>query len=98
MQLQISIIKGIVYLKAQFTNPASGEYVNHGYLPEIEVYTQGLDANAAYRTVVGTTYVLGIALNIGFMWHPKKGVAHPGERARLSIPEKSQSGYSISAA
>lgn len=83
---------------AQVTNLAPSEFVNHGYLPEIDVSVQALDANAACRTVVTAAQVLGIALDIGFMWHPKKGVVHPGERARLSIPEKSQSGYNISAA
>ncbi|MBV2183410.1 MAG: hypothetical protein KUL88_02555 [Rhizobium sp.] len=57
----------------------------YSYLPDIDVSVQGQDANAACRTVVTAAQGLGIALDIGFMWRPKEGAAHPGERARIRI-------------
>ncbi|MGE0713854.1 MAG: hypothetical protein AB7P02_00295 [Alphaproteobacteria bacterium] len=60
----------------------------YSYLPDIDVSVQGQDANAACRTVVTAAQGLGIALDIGFMWRPKEGAAHPGERARIRIPPR----------
>ena len=60
-----------------------------GYLAEIDISVQGLDANTACRTVVGAAQGLGIALDIGFMWRPNENAAHPGERARLQITGRS---------
>jgi hypothetical protein len=57
----------------------------YSYLSDIDVSVQGQDANAACRTVVTAAQGLGIALDIGFMWRPKEGAAHPGERARIRI-------------
>ncbi len=68
-------------------NMASGRKEDEGYsyLSDIDVSVQGQDSNAACRTVVTAAQGLGIALDIGFMWRPKKGAAHPGERARIQI-------------
>jgi hypothetical protein len=60
----------------------------YSYIPEIDVSVQGQDANAACRTVVTAAQGLGMALDIGFMWRPKEGAAHPGERARIWIPPR----------
>jgi hypothetical protein len=57
----------------------------YSYLADIDVSVQGQDANAACRTVVTAAQGLGIELDIGFMWRPKEGAAHPGERARIKI-------------
>lgn len=68
-------------------NMVNGRKGDEGYtyLPDIDVSVQGQDANAACRTVVTAAQGLGIALDIGFMWRPKEGAAHPGERARIRI-------------
>ena len=58
----------------------------YGYLSEIDVSVQGLDANAACRTLVMAAQGLGIGLEIGFMWRHREGAAHPGEKARLIVP------------
>lgn len=57
----------------------------YSYLSDIDLSVQGQDANAACRTVVTAAQSLGVALDIGFMWRPKEGAAHPGERARIQI-------------
>jgi hypothetical protein len=57
----------------------------YSYLPDIDVSVQGQDANAACRTVVTAAQGLGIELDIGFMWRPKEGAVHPGERARIKV-------------
>lgn len=59
------------------------------YLGEIGISVQGQDANAACRAVLTTAQALGLGVEIGFMWRPKDGAAHPGERARLVIPTSS---------
>ncbi|TFH59384.1 MAG: hypothetical protein E4G91_08985 [Candidatus Zixiibacteriota bacterium] len=61
----------------------------YGYLAEINLSVQGLDANTACRTVVGAAQGLGMALDIGFMWRPNEKAAHPGERARVQIADRS---------
>ena len=68
-------------------NMVSGRKQDEGYsyLSDIDVSVQGQDSNSACRTVVTTAQGLGIALEIGFMWRPKKGAAYPGERARIQI-------------
>ena len=58
----------------------------YGYLSEIDLSVQGLDANAACRALVTAAQGLGIGLEIGFMWRHREGAAHPGERARLIVP------------
>lgn len=68
-------------------NMVSGRKEDEGYcyLSDIDVSVQGQDSNAACRTVVTAAQGLGMALDIGFMWRPKEGAAHPGERARLLV-------------
>jgi hypothetical protein len=60
----------------------------YGYLPDIDVSVQGQDANAACRAIVVAAQGLGIGVDVGFMWRPKEGAAHPGERARLTVEAK----------
>jgi hypothetical protein len=57
----------------------------YGFLPDINISVQGQDSNAACRTVVTAAQGLGLALDVSFMWRPKEGAAHPGERARLQV-------------
>lgn len=66
-------------------NMVKGQKEDEGYryLSEIDISVQGQDANAACRTVVTATQGLGMALDIAFMWRPREGAAHPGERARI---------------
>ena len=57
----------------------------YSYLSEIDLSVQGQDSNAACRAIVTTARGLGIGMDIGFMWRPKDGAAHPGERARIVL-------------
>lgn len=60
----------------------------YGYLPEIDISVQGQDSNGACRAVVTAAQVLGMSLEISFMWRLKESAAHPGERGRLRIPPR----------
>ena len=55
------------------------------YLSEIDTSVQGQPANGASRAVIAAAHALGISLDIGIAWRPKKGAAFPGERRRIVL-------------
>lgn len=57
----------------------------YGYLPEIDISVQGLDANGACRAIVTGAQGLGLSLDVTFMWRHKEAAAYPGERARVQF-------------
>ena len=69
----------------------------YGYLSEIDVSVQGLDANGACRALVMAAQGLGIGLDIGFMWRHNEGAAYPGEKARLIVPEPKSESNAVAA-
>ena len=69
-------------------NMVRGCKSDEGYhhLPEIGISVQGLSANEACAALTAAARGLGIGLDVVFLWRPKDGAAHPGERARLQLP------------
>lgn len=70
--------------------PGRKEDEGYSYLEEVNISVQGQDANAACCSVVTAARRLGISVEIGFMWRPKEGAAHPGVRARLVVSESAR--------
>lgn len=63
----------------------------YGYLPDIDISVQGLDANGACRAIVTCVQGLGLGLDVTLMWRHKDSAAYPGERARLQIEGSKES-------
>ena len=56
------------------------------YLPEIGISVQGLSANEACAALTATAWGPGVGLDVAFLWRPKEGATHSGERGRLQLP------------
>ena len=57
----------------------------YNFISEADFSVQGMSANDAARALVMAANGLEVVLEIGFMWRPKEGALHPGERARLTV-------------
>ena len=63
----------------------------YSYLDEVDISFQGMSANDACSALVAAAQSIGIGLEVTFMWRPKDGALHPGEKARLSLPGQPKS-------
>ena len=70
----------------------------YGYASGFDVSVEGLDANAACRTVVAIAQDPGIALDIGFMWRPQEAAVPPVKERDCRSRQNSESRDRIRAA
>ncbi len=70
--------------------PRAKDGEGYTHLPQAGLSYQGVNANAAANAIVALAKNIGATLDVDFEWRDKGQAAHPGRRARIHVPARSQ--------